>query len=62
MFSTGQLIFAVCFLIFFTIILVVSYKRDKARHRRHYRGTLKVMVGFLLFLACLFFIKYMLKK
>jgi len=62
MFSSGQLIFAVLFFIAFVIITVFSYKKDKALHKRYYKGSIWVLVGFLVFVAFLFFIKYFVKN
>ena len=62
MFSTGQLIFAICFLIIFIGILVVSYRKDRKLSKPHYSGTVKVLIGFILFIGFLFLIKYVLKR
>ena len=61
MFSQGQLIFAVVFLIAFVIAAVVVYRKDKVLHSIYYKGSYKVLIGFLLFIAFLFFIKGYLK-
>lgn len=57
MFSTGQLIFALLFLVGFVIVMVFSYRNDKKRNEKYYKGSFWVLVGFLLFLAILFSIK-----
>ncbi|HEX9981035.1 MAG TPA: hypothetical protein VGB50_10785 [Flavobacterium sp.] len=57
MFSTGQTVFAVLFLIAFIIVSIFVYRRDKSLHKEHYKGTHKVLIAFLLFIAFLFFIK-----
>ncbi|WGK63756.1 hypothetical protein P8624_08175 [Flavobacteriaceae bacterium YJPT1-3] len=61
MFTTGQLIFAALFVVFFTVFIIMSYKKDKALHKKYYRGSIWVLVGFLLFICILFLIKYQLK-
>jgi len=61
MFSQGQLIFAGVFFIAFIIASVVVYRKDKALHNIYYKGSYKVLIGFLLFIAFLFFIKGYLK-
>lgn len=62
MFSTGQLIFAILFVVAFVIIMVISYKRDKKLHKKHYKGTIWILVGFLAFTALLLFAKWLLKQ
>lgn len=62
MFTTGQLIFAICFVIAFVIIMVFAYKRDKKLHRKHYRGSLWILVGFLVFVGLLLMAKWLLKQ
>ncbi|AVR45695.1 hypothetical protein C7S20_10755 [Christiangramia fulva] len=57
MFSTGQLIFAGIFLIVFIIVMIFSYRKDKFLHRKYYKGTIYVLIGFILFILLLFFIK-----
>ncbi|SHF48201.1 hypothetical protein SAMN05444483_101277 [Salegentibacter echinorum] len=57
MFSTGQLIFAGIFLIAFIIVISSSYKKDSVLHKKHYKGSFFVLIGFLLFLGLLFIIK-----
>lgn len=57
MFSTGQLIFAGLFLISFIIVMIFAYRKDLKLHKKYYRGSLMVLVAFLVFIAILFFIK-----
>ncbi len=57
MFSTGQLIFAGIFLISFIIVMIFSYRKDKFLHRKYYKGSLYVLIGFIIFILILFFIK-----
>lgn len=61
MISSGQLIFAICFVVGFVILMIVSYRKDKQLHRKHYRGSFWVLIGFLLFSALLLFLKWYLK-
>lgn len=60
MFTTGQWIFALCFFIAFVILIVFSYRKDLALHKKHYRGSIWVLVGFLTFIGLLFVIKLIL--
>ncbi|MES2747133.1 MAG: hypothetical protein V4648_02075 [Bacteroidota bacterium] len=62
MFTTGQWVFAGLFLVSFIIAAVYSYKGDKALHSKFYKGSYKVLIVFLLFIAMLFVIKYFFKS
>lgn len=62
MFTTGQLIFAILFFIAFVVVIFYSYRKDLKLHRKYYKGTLYILVGFLLFIALLFVIKTFLKQ
>jgi amino acid permease len=57
MFSTGQLIFAGIFLIAFILVISRSYKKDAILHKKHYKGSFYVLLGFIAFIGLLFFIK-----
>ncbi|RTY95179.1 hypothetical protein [Flavobacterium sp. GT3R68] len=61
MFSKGQLIFAGLFFIAFVIAVAFSYRKDIAVHRRVYKGSYKILIGFLLFIGFLFIIKIFFK-
>ena len=61
MFTQGQLIFAGLFLVAFVAAAIFVYRKDKALHRQHYKGSYRVLIGFLLFIAFLFVIKGYLK-
>lgn len=62
MFSTGQLIFAALFVLFFTVVIVFSYRKDKKLHNKNYKGVKWVGIVFILFIIFLFTIKYLLKN
>ncbi len=49
--------FAVFFVIAFVIIMIISYRKDIQLHKKHYKGSLLILAGFLLFIAILFVIK-----
>ncbi|WP_461532322.1 hypothetical protein [Sinomicrobium sp.] len=57
MFTTGQLIFALFFLIAFVSVMFISYKKDKKLHLKQYRGSSKILIAFILFLAILLLLK-----
>jgi len=61
MFSTGQWIFAVLFLITFVIAAIYAYRGDKVLHSKFYKGSYKVLIVFLLFILLLFLIKLFFK-
>ena len=62
MFSSGQLIFAIAFVIGFIILATVSYRKDRKLHRKYYRNSKAILVGFLVFLAILLTLKLLLTK
>jgi hypothetical protein len=62
MFSEGQLIFAGCFVVVFIIVMIFAYRKDTKLHQTFYKGNYKILIGFLLFIAFLFFIKSFLKR
>ncbi len=57
MFSSGQWIFVAFFVVAFVIVTVIAYRKDLRVHRKYYKGTLWVLVGFILFLTALVLIK-----
>ena len=61
MFTTGQWVFAGLFFVAFIIAMIIAYGKDKALHQKVYKGNYKILIGFLVFIAILFFIKIYLK-
>jgi hypothetical protein len=61
MFSTGQLIFAAIFFVVFVVIITYSYRKDLKLHRKYYKGTLYILLAFILFMALLFALKIRLR-
>nr|WP_298426045.1 hypothetical protein [uncultured Kordia sp.] len=57
MFSSGQLIFAAFFVIVFTVIMIYSYRKDIKLHKRHYKGSLRILAVFILFIITIVVIK-----
>ena len=57
MFSKGQLIFAIFFVITFTIIIVISYRKDLKFLKNTYKGMRWVLLGFIIFFALLVILK-----
>lgn len=61
MFSTGQIYFAIFFIIAFVITMILVYRKDLKVLKPFYRGTYWVFVGFLVFIGLLFVIKVLMK-
>ncbi|MFC3335848.1 hypothetical protein [Flavobacterium palustre] len=61
MFSQGQLLFALCFVIAFVIIMIISYRKDIKTHKIFYKGNYKILIGFFIFIGILFLIKIFFK-
>ncbi len=57
MFTKGQLIFAIFFVITFTIIIIISYKKDLKFLKNTYKGVRWVLIGFLIFFSLLVILK-----
>lgn len=62
MFTSGQLIFALISIIVFIIIMIYSYRGDKKLHKKQYKGSIWVLVGFIAFIAFLVLLKTYLKS
>ena len=62
MFSTGQTIFAILFILGFTIILFFMYRKDKKLHQKNYKGVKLVVLTFIGFVVFLFIIKHLFKS
>jgi len=57
MFTKGQLIFAIFFVITFTIIIIISYKKDLKFLKNTYKGVRWVLIGFIIFFSLLVILK-----
>jgi cytochrome bd-type quinol oxidase subunit 1 len=62
MFSTGQWIFAGFFVVAFVILMIFSYRKDKPLHKKHYKGSFLVLLGFFAFFMLLLAMKFLLKQ
>ncbi|HNQ27122.1 MAG TPA: hypothetical protein PKL92_04310 [Aquaticitalea sp.] len=58
MFTKGQLIFALLFIIVFAAALIYTYRKDIKLHRKHYRGSVWVLIAFVSFILFIAIIKY----
>lgn len=61
MFSTGQLIFVIFFVLVFSGILIMSYRKDNKLHDLYYKGSIWILLGFVAFIILLFLLKDWLK-
>lgn len=61
MFSTGQIYFAIFFVIAFVLTLIYVYRKDVKEMKTQYRGTYLILIGFLGFIGLLALIKVFLK-
>ncbi|HBI40575.1 MAG TPA: hypothetical protein DDY16_06470 [Tenacibaculum sp.] len=63
MFTPGRIIFASLFLIVFVTAMVLSYRKDAKRNKKHYQnGALYTAMGILVTLLFLFLFKYISKN
>jgi cbb3-type cytochrome oxidase subunit 3 len=62
MFSFGQLIFGICFFIVFVMIVILSYKADKKQQPQYFKGSYKILVGFLIAFSLLLLVKFITKQ
>jgi cell division protein FtsW (lipid II flippase) len=62
MFTQGQWIVAILFVVAFAVLMVYSYRKDRGLHKKHYKGSVWVLVGFILFVLFLFGIKFLMKS
>ena len=62
MFSFGQLIFGLCFFIVFVGTIIYSYKADKKNQPQYFKGSYKILIGFLIAFSVLLLIKYLTTK
>ncbi|WP_299528160.1 hypothetical protein [uncultured Lutibacter sp.] len=51
MFSKGQLIFAVLFVVAFTASMIWSYRKDIKIHRKYYKNTFIIIIAIFLVIA-----------
>ena len=62
MFSFGQLIFGICFFVVFVMIVIFSYKADKKQQPQYFKGSYKILVGFLIAFSLLLLVKFITKQ
>ena len=62
MFSTGQVIFALLFILDFVLVIVQMYRKDRKWQQKQYKGAGWVLLFFIGFMALLLFLKYILRE
>ncbi len=62
MFSFGQLIFGICFFVVFVMIAILSYKADKKQQPQYFKGSYKILIGFLIAFSLLLLVKFITKQ
>ena len=61
MFTTGQIYFAIFFIIAFVITMILVYRKDLKILKPFYKGTYYIFIGFIIFIGLLFLIKFLMK-
>ena len=61
MFTTGQIYFAIFFIIAFVITMILVYRKDLKILEPFYKGTYTIFIGFIIFIGLLFLIKFLMK-
>ncbi|MGC6479627.1 MAG: hypothetical protein ACON42_04525 [Flavobacteriaceae bacterium] len=59
MFSKGQLIFGILFFISFTAVIVYMYAIDRKKQPTYFRGSYKILLGFLVAFLILLGMKFL---
>lgn len=59
MFSSGQIIFGVLFVLLFIVVLVFAYRKDVKLHQRYYKGSVWILLAFISFLLFIAVIKFL---
>jgi cytochrome bd-type quinol oxidase subunit 1 len=54
--------FAACFILGFTLIVILSYRKDKKQQQTYFKGSYKIVVGFFVAFSILVLIKYLTQK
>lgn len=51
MFTKGQWIFGILFALVFIGVLIYTYRKDLKLHKKYYKGSIWVLIGFITFIA-----------
>lgn len=60
MFSKGQVIFGIIFVIVFSVVIIKSYKKDAESNKKYYKGSFWVLFAFIAFILSIAAIKFVL--
>ncbi|MDG5492546.1 hypothetical protein N4270_13370 [Psychroserpens sp. SPM9] len=58
MFSNGQLIFGILFALVFAVIIFFAYRKDLKLHKKYYKGSVWILIAFIVFIAAIALIKF----
>jgi len=61
MFSPGQIVFALLFILVFVLVMIRMYRKDRQWLGKQYQGTGWILVVFIGFIALLLLLKYFLR-
>jgi hypothetical protein len=61
MFTPGQIVFALLFILVFVLVMVRMYRKDRPWLQKQYKGSGWVLLLFIAFIALLLFLKYILR-
>lgn len=59
MFTKGQLVFGILFAIVFIGVLIYAYRKDIQLHKKHYKGSIWVLIAFISFILFIVTIKWL---
>lgn len=62
MFTKGQWVFAVLFLVVFAALLFYTYRKDIKLHKKYYKGSVWVLIAFIAFILLITMIKFIFVK
>lgn len=62
MFTKGQWIFAILFVIAFVTALIYTYRKDLKLHKKYYKGSVWVLIAFIAFILMIVAIKFIFVK
>jgi len=57
MFSSGQIVFALIFIVVFSAAMIFVYRKDLKLHKIYYKGSIWTLIAFVLFISLLFILK-----
>ena len=61
MFTPGQIVFALLFILAFVLVMIRMYRQDRPWLQKQYKGSGWVLLLFIAFISLLLFLKYILR-